>query len=71
MQTPSIPKIPEARDISTSMATANAKSGDIFESVDENDEHSQTHQLPDKQADTESAATFDQLPIEIRSLTER
>jgi len=71
MQSPAIPRVPEARDITGTLATDGVKGGDIFESVDETEQHAQSTASPAKQAEPESPATFDHLPIEIRSLTER
>lgn len=62
--------IPEARDIAE-LEAAHAKNGDIFESVDEHDDHLDSPLPAETKTEPESPATFDQLPIEIRSLTER
>lgn len=73
IQTPTIHRIPEARDIA-SVEHESVKQGDIFETVDDDDDDGQNMEsglATDKKAHVESPATFDQLPIEIRSLTER
>ncbi|KAF1348821.1 hypothetical protein BDV97DRAFT_399371 [Delphinella strobiligena] len=71
IQTPTIHRIPEARNIA-SVGHESVKQGDIFESADDDDaQNIESGLAADKKVHVESPATFDQLPIEIRSLTER
>ncbi|KAL1311314.1 hypothetical protein AAFC00_001492 [Neodothiora populina] len=71
IQTPTIHRIPEARDIAD-IERVNAHRADIFDTLDENEDTLDSPSVAaDKKPVPDSPATFDQLPIEIRSLTDR
>lgn len=72
IQTPTIHTVPEARSIHLPPSNATeSKIGDIFESVEEDGDHPDPALAKTAETEVEAPQTFDQLPIEIRSLSER
>ncbi|TKA26137.1 hypothetical protein B0A50_04634 [Salinomyces thailandicus] len=69
MQTSGIPAVPEARHIDTSPELVGKKKTDVFEKHEEEDEENEAAAMPNPELKLPS--TFDDLPIEIKSLTER
>ncbi|KAK8192499.1 hypothetical protein M8818_007668 [Zalaria obscura] len=66
-----IPSIPEARRIPPSAEEQGRRKGDIFESLDEHEEHPDPEPITPSRPEVQLPETFDQLPIEIRNLTDR
>lgn len=72
IQNPTIHTIPEARNIGLNITNVTqSKTGDIFESVEEDDSRLDSEHGKAAEAEAEVPQTFDQLPIEIRSLSDR
>ncbi|GAB7350588.1 hypothetical protein MBLNU459_g1160t2 [Dothideomycetes sp. NU459] len=72
IQTPTIHTVPEARDIRLTLNDgADPRGGDIFERTEDDDEHPVPELAKATEGEAEAPQTFDQLPIEIRSLSER
>ena len=71
LQEAGIPAVPEARHIETSPELAGKKQmADVFENNEE-DEHHEEDEEQDGKPELKVPSTFDELPIEIKSLCER
>lgn len=73
LQGQGIPAVPAAHSIATSPELVGKKgTADVFESRDSDDEHDDEHAVSETETPgLQIPSTFDELPIEIRSLTER
>lgn len=73
LQGQGIPAVPEARNIASSPELVGKKATtDVFESRGSEDEHEDEHAVSETETPAlQVPSTFDELPIEIRSLTER